>query len=660
MIQRAAFALSAVFLLAAAAPATDPAAVFGAREAIQDISLSPSGNRIAFIAPGPGQSTVLYVGSTSGGTAPARAGYADGKPERLSSCGWVSEERLVCTIYIVSDRTGVAAGIPVGATRMIALDVNGGNVKLLSRPTRPDDIYVSFSGGGVVDWLPGTEGSVLMAREYVPESKIGTRFEDKREGLGLDRVDTRDLSSKTVEAPKKHASGYVTDGRGNLRLMATREMAGATGYASGHTNWFYRKKGGGDWLELGGYDAVSETGMWPVAVDPDLDVAYVLRDQQGRDALFSIALDGSKRETLVFAHPEVDVDGTVRIGRSERVVGVTYATEKREAAYFDKELAGLAAALGKALPGLPLIRFQDSSADESKLLLWAGSDTDPGRYYLFDKAGKRLNELMLARPQLEGAQLATVKPIRYRAGDGTEVPAYLTLPPGSDGKNLPALVMPHGGPSARDEWGFDWLAQYFAARGYAVLQPNYRGSAGYGDAWYQQNGFKSWKTAVGDVNDAGRWLVAQGIADPKKLGIFGWSYGGYAALQANVLDPKLFKAAVAVAPVTDLPELIEDSRFWSDHRVNRRFIGEGPHLREGSPAQNAGRFEAPVLMFHGDLDINVSIEQARIMHGRLKDAGKKSELIVYPGLDHQLDDGNARTEMLRKSDAFLRAALGIG
>jgi dipeptidyl aminopeptidase/acylaminoacyl peptidase len=659
MIRRVFLAAAAALALPAASPPGDTAAAFGAREAIQQISLSPSGSKIAFIAPGPGQSTYLYTVDTMGGGQPVLAAQSDGNPERLSSCGWVSEERLVCTVYIVTDRAGVAPGEVIGATRLIALDSNGANVKLLSRPRRPDDLYVALSGGDIVDWLPGTDGSVLMEREYVPEGKIGTRLEDKKEGLGVDRIDTRTLSYRPVEPPKRLASGYISDGQGKVRLMASIGVAGATGYASGKTSWYYRKKDDGGWSELAETSSIDNSGFWPVAVDPALDVAYGYRDHEGRVSLFSIALDGSKRETLVFSHPEVDVEGVVRIGRGQRVVGTTYATDKLEAVYFDKELAALARSLAKALPGLPLIRFVDSSADEKKLLLWAGSDTDPGRYFLFDKTAKRLNELMLARPELEGAKLATVKAIRYRAADGTEVPAYLTLPPGSEGKKLPAIVMPHGGPSSRDYWGFDWLPQYFAARGYAVLQPNYRGSAGYGSAWYQQNGFKSWRTAIGDVNDAGRWLVAQGIADPAKLGIFGWSYGGYAALQSNVLDPGLFRAVVAVAPVTDLSRLVEGTRDRMNHRVVRSFIGQGPHVREGSPAQNAERIKAPVLLFHGTHDLNVDVEQARTMHDKLKSAGGRSELVVYPRLDHQLDDAAARTEMLRKSDAFLRAAFGM-
>ena len=151
----------------------------------------------------------------------------------------------------------------------------------------------------------------------------------------------------------------------------------------------------------------------------------------------------------------------------------------------------LGASLRKALPGSPSITFVDASADESKLVLFASSDTDPGRYYLYDKATHHLAEIMAVRPQLAAVPLATQRPITFKAADGTDIPAYLTLPPGSDGKNLPAIVMPHGGPSARDEWGFDWLSQFFANRGFAVLQPNYRGSSGYGSAWFQKNGFQS-------------------------------------------------------------------------------------------------------------------------------------------------------------------------
>ena len=227
----------------------------------------------------------------------------------------------------------------------------------------------------------------------------------------------------------------------------------------------------------------------------------------------------------------------------------------------------------------------------------------------------------------------------------------------SDGKGLPAIVMPHGGPGSRDEWGFDWLSQYFAAKGYAVLQPNFRGSTGYGSAWFQKNGFQSWRTAIGDVNDAGRWLVSEGIASPAKLAIVGWSYGGYAALQSAVLDPDLFKAIVAIAPVTDLETLRGESVNFTNHAMVDTFIGHGPHVREGSPARNADRIKAPVLMFHADRDTNVDIAESRLMASKLKSAGKPVELVEFHALDHQIEDDAARATMLDKADGFLRASL---
>jgi len=193
----------------------------------------------------------------------------------------------------------------------------------------------------------------------------------------------------------------------------------------------------------------------------------------------------------------------------------------------------------------------------------------------------------------------------------------------------------------------------------AVLQPNFRGSTGYGDAWFRDNGFKSWRIAIGDINDGGRWLVKQGIADPAKLGIVGWSYGGYAALQSSVLDPALFKAIVAIAPVTDLETLRSEAYNFTNFPLVDAFIGRGPHVREGSPALNAQRITAPVMLFHGTEDMNVGIGESRLMAGRLKDAGRAVELVEFKKLDHQLDDSAARATMLAKSDAFLRNALGL-
>lgn len=240
---------------------------------------------------------------------------------------------------------------------------------------------------------------------------------------------------------------------------------------------------------------------------------------------------------------------------------------------------------------------------------------------------------------------------------GTKIPAYLTLPPGSQGKGLKAIVMPHGGPGSRDEWGFDWLVQYFTAKGYAVLQPNFRGSAGYGEDWYGRNGFQAWPTAIGDVNDAGKWLVSEGIARADSLAIVGWSYGGYAALQSQVLDPLLYKAVVAITPVTDLGFLVQDARDYTNTRLVRDFIGTGSHVEAGSPRRHAAKFVAPVALFHGTRDLNVDVRHSQAMSKALRDAGKNVTYHEFKDLQHDLGDGIARAQMLSEMGAFLAGAL---
>lgn len=634
-----------------AAQTVPPEVAFGAREAVTSASLSPRGSRIAFLAPIKGQGNALYTAPVDGSTPPVRALATSGDPERLSRCGWVSEDRLVCTVYLV--REGALRSI--GSSRLLATDYNGGNLKVVSRRQGMDAQYITQYGGAILDWLPGEDGQILLDNWFVPEARIGTLVEKKDEGLGVERVDTRTGSRKIVLRPFRTAAEFIIDGAGNVRISGTRDIV-AEGYDTGKIAYRFRGKDGGDWQPLGAYDSNSREGFNPYAVDTEKNVVYGFQKVDGRRALMLRTLDGQMKETVVLAHPQVDVDGLIRLGRRQRVIGATYATDKRVAAYFDPAFVTLRAQLAKAIPGAGLINFEGASDDENKLLLWAGSDVDPGRYFLFDRQSKQLRPLILSRPELDGFTLAPVKAISFKAGDGTAVPGYLTLPPGSSGKGLPAIVMPHGGPAARDEWGFDWLAQFFAHQGYAVLQPNFRGSDGYGDAWFQTNGFQSWRTAIGDVTDSGRWLIAQGIADPDKLGIFGWSYGGYAALQSGVVAPDLFKAVVAVAPVTDLDDLREQYRDTTAQRTARDFIGTGKHIVEGSPTRNAARMAAPVLMFHGTLDMNVRYRASQLMDDALKDAGKPHELVTYDRLDHYLEDSAARADLLKRSDAFLKAA----
>ncbi|WHU02228.1 MULTISPECIES: alpha/beta hydrolase family protein [unclassified Sphingomonas] len=651
----------AAMLAASAMPAiayaqSEDARKFGAREFIQQISLSPDGTQVAMLQPVSGRGDALMVANLETGESKMVLN-SSGDPDQITSCRWASTTRLVCNIYMIGKLDKKLA-----FTRMVSLNADGSDLKLLSQRDSATALDIIQSGGDIIDWGPdGSNGSVLMTREFVPEYSTGSHVANAREGLAVELVDATTLKRKLVESPRGGANEYISDGHGNVRIIGFAQ-ARNEGMLTGNYSYQYRTAGDRDWKKLG--DLVSDggggySGFNPYAVDRDANVVYGFDDKDGRSALYSIALDGSLTRKLVFAHPQVDVDGLVRIGRQRRVVGVSYATDKRTTEFFDPELQKLRNALGRALPGKPLVTFIDASADEKKLLLFAGGDTDPGTYYLYDKTSKQLGEVMPLRPPLAETKLASVKPVTFPAADGTQIPGYLTLPVGSDGKNLPAIVMPHGGPGSRDEWGFDWLAQFYAARGFAVLQPNFRGSTGYGDGWFQKNGFQSWRTAIGDVNDGGRWLEKQGIAAPGKLAIVGWSYGGYAALQSPALDPDLFKAIVAIAPVTDLETLRNEAQGFTSYNIVSKFIGSGPHVKEGSPAQNVQKIKAPVLMFHGDQDLNVGIGESRMMASRLRGAGKPVELVEFKGLDHQLDDDKARTQMLDKSDAFLRAALGL-
>jgi dipeptidyl aminopeptidase/acylaminoacyl peptidase len=639
--------------LAASASAQLPnaAALFGAREDVEDIDISPDGNSVVFISGGRTSESIVQIARLDGEV--KRITSSSGKPERAYWCNWATADRLVCRIGGVSS----IDGLKVGFSRLLSVSTDGKDARELGQRSSFYDLRPRQFDGDVLDWLPQDGKAVLMAREYVPEGRPATRLLRTSEGLGIDKVDLRTGKVDVIEAADRTADRFISDGRGSVRIRQVQSTQSGGQQMGSRTTYYYRKKGSKAWEELGSYDSMTRQGMIPLAVDADLDATYVLKKLNGRFALYRVKLDGSNATELVYANDRVDVDNVVRVGRGQKVIGVTFAEEKRQTVYFDEEYKRLAGTISRSLPNLPLVRFAGASADGRKLLIFAGSDADPGRYYIYDKQGPKLSEIILVRPQLEGVKLASVKPVSYPAADGVQVPGYLTLPPGKEqARGLPAVVLPHGGPSARDEWGFDWLAQYLASQGFAVLQPNYRGSDGFGDAWLQQNGFRSWQTSIGDVTSGAKWLVSQGIADPAKLAIVGWSYGGYAALQSAVVEPDLYKAVVAIAPVTDLNMVKQDASQFTNAALVAQFVGDGPHVRQGSPLQNAERIRVPVLMFHGDQDINVGVGQARAMDSKLKGLGKKSELVVFPGLEHSLVDSSARTQTLEKIGAFLAAA----
>lgn len=635
---------------ATAAPSADDlAVVFGARPAAHGLVLSPLGAKALYLAPFDDNGTAVLAVDIASGKVKVVLGNKNNSVLPVS-CRWKSEQRLVCTLYGI---TLTATG-PQSFTRVVAVDADGSKMKVLGQHDSFEALRNNMYSGAVIDWLPDDPTHVLMQIDVPGELVTGTRLHAVRPGVSAQRVDIYTAAMTMVTQANTQIDELGTDNHGNVRFRVTN-TGSLDGYTRDKLHYSVRAKDSGDWKTIGTASRAAVAGLKVKGFDETDEWLYVLKPLDGRQALYKLAADGSGRSELVFSHPIVDVDGVYRIGKYRRPVGVDYTVDAEQRDYFDPALLKLTRSLSEALPNNPEVNILGESWDQTKRLVAAGGSATPGIFYLYDATSHELNELLAVRPQLKPLTLASVKPVRYPAADGTMIPAYLTLPPGVPTKALKTIIMPHGGPSSRDTGGFDWLAQYYVQLGYAVLQPNFRGSSGYGEAWYRNNGFKSWATAIGDVNDGARWLVKQGIADKDRLAIVGWSYGGYAALQANVLDPGLYKAVIAVAPVTDLAELRNRADRFIDFLEVYAFIGEGPHVIAGSPARHAAVFRAPVLMFSGDRDLNVDVSQARTMDSALASAGKAHELKIYPGLDHLLDDSAARTDMLRRSAAFLAA-----
>jgi dipeptidyl aminopeptidase/acylaminoacyl peptidase len=282
--------------------------------------------------------------------------------------------------------------------------------------------------------------------------------------------------------------------------------------------------------------------------------------------------------------------------------------------------------------------------------------------YLFYREQRRLHFLFDAYPQIEPRALSPMQSVSFKARDGLDIHGYLTLPSGGPQRNLPAIVYPHGGPSARDVWGYDPTVQFLASRGFAVFQPNFRGSAGYG-AKHREAGHRQWGLSMqDDLTDAARWLIEQGIADPQRVGIYGGSYGGYAARMGLVKAPELFRAGATFAGVTDLPMLVDDDSGYDLEEVNKPILGGGwgdrGRLARLSLTRNVEHIRAPWLIAHGTEDWRVHVRQAEALADALRDAGKPVELYLYDREVHGFIDERNQIDFHEKLSAFFERHLG--
>ncbi len=342
-----------------------------------------------------------------------------------------------------------------------------------------------------------------------------------------------------------------------------------------------------------------------------------------------------------------------------RLCGFGQSGDWNRLSYFDPLMQKLTESVAKMVDGERFI-MESFADDPRQMIVYSEGEGDAGSYYYIDLTTGDGKPVASNYPDLPAEWITQKKAIDYKAADGLNIHAYLTLPPFREARNLPLIVLPHGGPEEHDDISFDWQAQAFASRGYAVLQPNFRGSSGYGQAFINAGHGEWGRKMQTDLSDGVRYLAAQGLIDPKRVAIFGESYGGYAALAGATIDTGVYNCAVSVAGISDLKAIVdwEDSKtgYQNDTVVlaDRQFMGDPSRWGEISPAKQAAKASCPVLVVHGTDDTRVPIEQSYEMQNAMKAAGKEVQLITYKGQTHWEDDQTSRIAMMQAAMDFIQ------
>jgi dipeptidyl aminopeptidase/acylaminoacyl peptidase len=456
------------------------------------------------------------------------------------------------------------------------------------------------------------------------------------------------------------AKRWIADADGHVRLAYGE--SGAEGY------FLYRRAQGEPWVDVGPTERFPLDAMTfvPLGFTNDPRKIYVsARIDSDRFAIHEFDIESRRFSPPIFSHPHYDVTGPLRFSTGEdgvrKLVAIEYQADYQETHWVDGGWREMMKEIHQALPGR-VAYVLGTSSDGGVILLLVISDRHPGTYYVHRPTEGMLVPFVDRRPQLDPQHMVEVRPVQYRARDGLLIPGYLALPRGSEGKRVPVIVNPHGGPWVRDDREFDPVLQFFANRGWAVFRPNFRGSTGFG-LTFQKMGYRQWGKAMQqDITDGVRWLIDQGIADPGRICIYGTSYGGYAALLGAVESPDLYRCAASYAAATDLAELLSDRNQREDNQLWTRLIGDRKEDRErlrlASPVHRASAIRIPVLMAHGKEDRVIRASHTREMARALSRSGRLEELMLFDDEGHGLHHERNRLEYYGRLEQFMARHLG--
>ena len=628
--------------------AAAPLSAYGGLPSIESVDISPDGSLLATIA-SDGEQRGLTITPLAGG-APQSYSVGAAKVRRLY---WVGSDHLIIT---TSQTTAIPFTVGPRREYSRAFDLNLATRKL--QPLLDKSPARSTTGTHYRDNATSqiwASANILAGEPEVREVGgaptlflKGISFARSAAVLTVIQVNLQTGGQKVVELGEDDTNAILL-GQDGVPVAKTN-------YDSESGRWSLKlRRAGGAWSENLAVRAKTEE---PFLIGLGRDGKSIVIAEQGEKGyvIREISLDGTPGQPLDVRN----ADGVIFDPDSHRMIGL-YALVGDEGryAFFDAKDQKAWDGVRAAFKG-DRVRLESWTRDRQKIVVLVDSAVEGPAYALVDLATRKAEWLGARYQKLMPEDLSPVQPVRFKAKDGLELSGYLTTPAGKAVRNLPLVVLPHGGPAARDEPGFDWWAQAMASRGYAVLQVNFRGSDGYG--WsFTQAGFGQWgRKMQTDLSDGVRDLAAKGMIDPKRVCIVGASYGGYAALAGAALDPGVYRCAASIAGISDLRRFVDWARMKNGVDAQRywtRFmgaeIGHEAALAEISPAAHVDRITAPILLIHGQDDTVVPIEQSRIMADALQKAGKPVELVVQKGEDHWLSRGETRLQMLSATMAFV-------